>query len=412
MKKIIGGMLLLSCLATAAQSAKNTGIDSTDIRLVNKTKQLLAGYLPSGRQGLYFASYRLGVDTFLQKLEEFKTAAFAVLDKSAAPATRGLAKKDIGIFCVNVLNNYSLYYGTDSVKQAAFYKILETNAKPDSISYYYNATRIRQLTAEQRNRLDSLCFKAPDINDSALFVFSAEYRKYLSDVIQHAMFRQFRADFSARTDQHLIKLKAAQLLFSDAHIRDHFVYEYTGNIIKMSKDSTLKDSVYHAFMAQSVNATQRAQVESFYKNYKLYADNKPAPDFTYVSAGGKKVSLQNLRGKYVYIDVWATWCGPCKKEIPFLAEVEELYHDKNIQFVSLSVDVPGDREKWQQFVKEHQLKGLQLMADNAFDSDFIKKFNINSIPRFILLSPDGKIISADAKRPSDPALKMQLNALL
>ncbi|MBS1565824.1 MAG: TlpA family protein disulfide reductase, partial [Bacteroidetes bacterium] len=286
------------------------------------------------------------------------------------------------------------------------------NVRPDSISYYYNATRIRQLSPAQRAFLDSLCYKAPDINDSALYVFSAGYRRYLSDLIQHSMYKMFRAEMQARMDQPLVKMKVAQKLFSNPYIRNRFAYEYTSAIIKMAKDSTLKDSIYHAFMAQSSDAAQRTQIEVVYKNYKTYADNKPAPEFSFVSAAGKQVSLKNLRGKFVYIDVWATWCGPCKKEIPWLTKIEEEYQGKNIHFVSLSVDVPADKNKWLDYVNSNHLKGIQLMADNAFESAFIKSFNINSIPRFILLSPDGTIIRADAKRPSDPELKAQLDALL
>jgi thiol-disulfide isomerase/thioredoxin len=138
----------------------------------------------------------------------------------------------------------------------------------------------------------------------------------------------------------------------------------------------------------------------------------PSPDFNYSNVDGKMVSLKELRGKYIYIDVWATWCAPCKAEIPFLTKVEEDYHGKNIHFVSLSVDGIKDKNKWISYVKEHQLQGIQVMADKDFSSDFIKKFNINSIPRFILIDPKGNIVDADAKRPSDPQLRKQLDTLL
>jgi thiol-disulfide isomerase/thioredoxin len=141
-------------------------------------------------------------------------------------------------------------------------------------------------------------------------------------------------------------------------------------------------------------------------------NNAPAPSFDYVNYAGGKTKLEDLRGKYVYIDVWATWCGPCRGEIPHLKKVEEKYHGKNIAFVSISVDVQKDFEKWKTFVKDKELGGIQLFADKDWNSDFTKAFGINSIPRFILIDPTGKVVDADAARPSDPKLVEKLDGLL
>lgn len=141
-------------------------------------------------------------------------------------------------------------------------------------------------------------------------------------------------------------------------------------------------------------------------------NNSIAPNFDYENAKGGKTSLESMRGKYVYIDVWATWCGPCRAEIPSLKAIEEKFHDKDIAFVSISVDENKDHEKWLTFVNEKQLGGIQLFADNNWASDFIKAFNINSIPRFILIDPSGNVIDSNASRPSDPRLESKLRSLL
>jgi len=137
-----------------------------------------------------------------------------------------------------------------------------------------------------------------------------------------------------------------------------------------------------------------------------------SPSFDYENHKGGKTKLEDLRGKYVYIDVWATWCGPCIAEIPHLKKVEEKYHGKNIEFVSISVDVEKDYEKWKKMVTDKQLGGVQLYADKNWTSDFIKAFGINAIPRFILIGPDGKVIKADAARPSSVSLTELLDGLL
>jgi thiol-disulfide isomerase/thioredoxin len=406
MKKIISGLLLLLCLAVQAQ---------TDKQLSDDSKQMIGNYFPMGKNGFLFEAYQMGLDTFLQKMETYKAQAYLVLDRSSTETVRALAKKDLDFYCLNLFMNYSLYYGVDSIKQDNFYKLLDGGIgklSPLAIDSANRAAHIKVFTPQQRKYADSLCYKTADFNDSALFVYSGAYRKYLSDYIQHLVYTDFREDFIARKEMVVIKLKAAQKKFSNTHIRDYYRYTLSGDIIKMSKDSTLKDSIYHDFMAHATNPAHREQIEKIYQNYLAFGSNKPAPDFIYTSVEGKKISLKSLRGKYVYIDVWATWCGPCKKEIPYLTQIEEAYQGKNIHFISLSVDVPADKEKWQQYVTTNHLKGIQLMADNAFDSEFIKNFNINSIPRFILVNPDGKIVSPDAKRPSDPALKTLLDGLL
>jgi len=146
--------------------------------------------------------------------------------------------------------------------------------------------------------------------------------------------------------------------------------------------------------------------------YKSRMVNTKSPDFNFENFKGGTSKLSQFTGKYVYIDVWATWCGPCKMEIPFLQEVEQVNKGKNIVFISLSVDKAKDHDKWKEMVAKDGLGGVQLMADKDWESDFIKAYGIHSIPRFILIDPKGMVIDADAKRPSNPELQLELNKLL
>ncbi|MBI9042109.1 MAG: TlpA family protein disulfide reductase [Lutibacter sp.] len=146
--------------------------------------------------------------------------------------------------------------------------------------------------------------------------------------------------------------------------------------------------------------------EKMHEDIMRFAKGKVSPTFeNYENFNGGKTSLSDLKGKYVYIDVWATWCAPCKAEIPFLKTLEKEYHGKNIQFVSISVDMPDFHEAWKEMVKKEELGGIQLYADKNFESKFIVDYGINAIPRFILLDPNGNIVDSDAERPSSPKLK-------
>lgn len=171
--------------------------------------------------------------------------------------------------------------------------------------------------------------------------------------------------------------------------------------------------MFKSFMGmrvQSEKANITTEIEQKITAQQL--QGKPSPQFSYENHKGGKTSLADLKGKWVYVDVWATWCGPCRQEIPFLQEIEEKYKKKNIAFVSISVDKQEDHEKWKKMVTEKSLGGIQLMADNDWKSDFITAYSIRSIPRFILISPEGNVAEADAPRPSDPELKNMLDELL
>lgn len=137
----------------------------------------------------------------------------------------------------------------------------------------------------------------------------------------------------------------------------------------------------------------------------------PAPYFNYENYAGGNTKLTDLKGKYVYIDMWATWCGPCIKEIPHLKKIEKEFHDAKIEFVSISVDEVEQRDNWRKMIENLELVGTQLLVDNGWKSDILQDYGIKGLPHFILLDDQGNIISANVEHPSDPKLKNRLQAL-
>lgn len=167
---------------------------------------------------------------------------------------------------------------------------------------------------------------------------------------------------------------------------------------------------YESLQAAVEPVKQYLVLPSFQKQYfdamKSVASFKEGSEgfnFSYPDSAGKKRSLKDMKGKVVVIDVWATWCGPCKGELPSLKELEEEMKGKDVEFVSISVDEEKDKDKWKQFVADQQLGGTQLFA--AGWSDIAKYYGINGIPRFMVFDKAGKIVDVDAPRPSTPELK-------
>ena len=182
--------------------------------------------------------------------------------------------------------------------------------------------------------------------------------------------------------------------------------------LKRLADAKLEPAFAAMYTKEIEGATE--DLQRYYKEEQKVKklNNAPSPTFEYENHKGGKTKLEDLRGKYVYIDVWATWCGPCIAEIPHMKRVEEQFHGKNIEFVGISVDTKKDYEKWKKFVTTKDLKGIQLFADNDWNSDFVKAYGITGIPRFILIDPKGNIVNANADRPSSPSLTALLSELL
>ena len=135
---------------------------------------------------------------------------------------------------------------------------------------------------------------------------------------------------------------------------------------------------------------------------------EPAIDFTYPDKDGKEFSLSSFKGSLVFVDVWATWCGPCLAQIPALQQLEEDYHDKNITFLSVSIDT--DKDAWLKMLAEKELGGVQLWADGW--SEITKSYAIFGIPRFMLFDSKGNAISVDAPRPTSVEIRTMLDANL
>lgn len=144
-------------------------------------------------------------------------------------------------------------------------------------------------------------------------------------------------------------------------------------------------------------------IENLKKQYNTvnnvtYKTGSNAPTFSYENYKGGKTSLEDLKGNLVYIDIWATWCPPCKAEIPYLQQLEKKYYGKKIKFVSISVDSPNTKSKWKKMIADKNMSGVQLFADG--DNSLMNAYQIKGIPRFILLDTNGKIINSNAPRPS------------
>jgi thiol-disulfide isomerase/thioredoxin len=130
---------------------------------------------------------------------------------------------------------------------------------------------------------------------------------------------------------------------------------------------------------------------------KTIAPGAPYIDLPFTDAAGNAVKISDYvgKGKYVMLEFWASWCHPCRADIPHLKEVYERYHPEGFEIISVSMD--QDKQAWLKAVKEEKIPWLQVSDLQAFTGDLAKKYQIRGIPTCILLDPSGKIVTRNMR---------------
>lgn len=131
-------------------------------------------------------------------------------------------------------------------------------------------------------------------------------------------------------------------------------------------------------------------------------------DFTLKDVDGNDVSLSDFKGKVVLIDFWATWCAPCKKELPALLDLAKKLEGKELVILSISVDT--DKKAWEKMVKSENLAGINLY-NNGW-GDVAALYKVTGVPRYVLIDKNGQIVQLNAPRPSNSKLEMMINKLI
>jgi thiol-disulfide isomerase/thioredoxin len=157
------------------------------------------------------------------------------------------------------------------------------------------------------------------------------------------------------------------------------------------------ESIYNDFLEKCTNESYKEYVQEAYGKWEAIKPGKKSINFSYPDLNGDYHSLEDFKGKYVYIDVWATWCNPCLAEVPYLDSLAHEMKNNNIEIISISVD--EDKESWGNMIMRDNPSWLQLYA-GGFESSVAEFFLIKAIPRFILLDREGNILDAHAQRPS------------
>lgn len=192
-------------------------------------------------------------------------------------------------------------------------------------------------------------------------------------------------------------LKLLQNKETSPKVLNKLSFNITERHIKANKANDTKETVA-LFKKLNNNVSQINEIEESVQKVKKFFPGEKAPVFDFETPDHEKISLSDLKGKLVYLDFWATWCAPCRKEIPFLKQLEQDYKDENIEFVSISIDNISDYEQWKLMIKEKEMSGIQLFAGN--ETPILEAYGIQFIPRFVLIDASGNYINSSAPKPS------------
>jgi len=247
-------------------------------------------------------------------------------------------------------------------------------------------------------------FKNVDLSNEKLLI-SPNYLFYIQSYLRKKSSENINKD-DLNIDYTLEFVKTIKKEVKNDKIKEELAY----SIGKWSLTRVKKlDSVYNQITPLLTNKEYLKEVTEKYKKLKKIEKGAISPTFELNDINGRTISLNQLKGKLVYIDIWATWCMPCIKEIPSLKKMEEYFEGKDIQFVSICKS--DSKERWKKMVEEKELGGIQIYAPDE-NISFFKDYSVQGIPRFLLIDKNGKIIDSNAKRPSNPKLNEEIEKYL
>jgi len=189
---------------------------------------------------------------------------------------------------------------------------------------------------------------------------------------------------------------------------DRFVAKHTSSPVSaflLAATFQLNDDVL--LTEKRFDQLKPAAINNMYGNFlketiteaKITAIGSVAADFTQADTSGNPVTLSSFRGKYVLLDFWASWCGPCRQENPNVVATYQKFSNKNFTVLGVSLDRPGQKDKWLQAIYDDRLTWTHVSDLQFWNNAVAQQYRVQSIPQNFLIGPDGKILAKNLRGP-------------
>ena len=338
------------------------------------------------------------LDEFEDQLFKLKKAKLTWLDKAKQ---ENPFAKDIGTFIRKEVNfaYYACILGY-AANDCATKKTTYSKSLPSTI-----AEEIKQLEINDDGMLYSEWYKLFIVNYVAYFGSEKlNFKKQESyDELTREEFKIIDTQLKSATKQYAL----ASLLLKTC---DKVGAELNKQLLTKLKEIDKDGTVFKYVQSSCAEYLKAKPTEKKEDKPSVASKNYP---FTLVNLEGKEFSIDQFKGKVVYIDFWASWCGPCRQQFPFSKKLHESMSKKQLEkMVFLYISIDDDEAAWKNAVKQYELMGVNGLSRGGWSSGVCSFFGISSIPRYMIIGKDGKILEDNAKRPSDESLKDDLLKLI
>lgn len=285
----------------------------------------------------------------------------------------------------DTLNNIRFELLKDSrIKDMTFYNLEKQHIKCERMYRLNLYPRAHKLLTENKNYKPSSDYPFPfanlELNDSSMIPSPM----FLSSIIDYMDYNRDSALYLDLADYPLYMLESLNRNIENIPVKMNAMHQFCRNYLT---SSNRMDECFEIYKSIETDQDRLAVIQAKYLARKKTQKGATSPPFAYENPEGKIVTHQDLKGKLVYIDLWATWCGPCLREIPYFDTLQEAFKDRDITFVSICQN--DTKERWKQAVEIKNLKGLQLYAEGD-GGQFYEDYQVTGIPRYIILDAEGK----------------------